>query len=80
MADKRFLTVAEVGETLNVSPGQVYSLLRSGDLPGIQIGGRGIWRIEATQLEAYIASRYELIRHKAISTDAGPSFGLDAED
>jgi len=54
----RFLTLADVAEVLNVTVRQVYALVRSGDLRGIQIGGRGQWRIETDQLEDYIARQY----------------------
>ena len=32
--------------------------MRSGELPAIKIGGRGEWRIEASELEAYIQRKY----------------------
>jgi excisionase family DNA binding protein len=54
----RFLTLADVAEVLNVTVRQVYALVRSGDLRGIQIGGRGQWRIEAVELEDYITRQY----------------------
>jgi excisionase family DNA binding protein len=54
----RFLTLADVAETLNVSAAQAYALVRSGDLPAIKVGGRGQWRVEASELEAYIARLY----------------------
>lgn len=54
----RFLTLADVAEVLNVTVRQVYALVRSGDLRGIQIGGRGQWRIENDQLEDYISRQY----------------------
>ena len=53
-----FLTLPDVAEVLNVTVRQVYSLVRSGDLRGIQIGGRGQWRVEASELEDYIARQY----------------------
>ena len=52
----RFLTLADVAEVLNTSSAQVYALVRRGDLPAIKIGGRGQWRVEAAQLEDYIAA------------------------
>lgn len=55
----RFLTLADVAETLNVSAAQTYALVRSGDLPAIKIGGRGQWRVEATVLEEFIARKYQ---------------------
>lgn len=57
--NNRFLTLADVADVLNVTVRQVYALVRIGDLRGIQIGGRGQWRIENTALEDYIAKQYE---------------------
>ena len=54
----RFLTLADVAEVLNVTPRQAYALVRSGDLRGIQIGGRSQWRVEAVELEDYISRQY----------------------
>ena len=59
---RRFLTLADVAETLNISASQAYALVRNGDLPAIKIGGRGQWRVEASELEAYIARMYEHTR------------------
>jgi excisionase family DNA binding protein len=58
----RFLTLADVAEVLNTSSAQVYALVRRGDLPAIKIGGRGQWRVEASQLEDYIARMYAQTR------------------
>ena len=58
-ATPRFLTLADVAEVLNVTVRQVYALVRAGDLRGIQIGGRGQWRIEDVELEGYISRQYE---------------------
>jgi excisionase family DNA binding protein len=55
----RFLTLADVAEVLNTTSAQVYALVRRGDLPAIKIGGRGQWRVESTELEAYITRAYE---------------------
>ena len=57
-AGRRFLQLADVAEILNISSAQVYALVRSGDLAAIKIGGRGQWRVEATELEAYIQRMY----------------------
>jgi excisionase family DNA binding protein len=54
----RFLTLADVADVLNVTSRQVYSLVRTGDLRGIQIGGRGQWRVEDVELEDYIQRQY----------------------
>ena len=64
MADKhlggspRFLTLTDVAEVLNTSSAQVYALVRRGDLTALKIGGRGQWRVEASELEAYIQRAY----------------------
>jgi excisionase family DNA binding protein len=55
----RFLQLADVAEVLNISVNQVYALVRRGDLLAVKIGGRGQWRVEVDQLEAYIARLYE---------------------
>ena len=55
----RFLTLADVAETLNISSAQTYALVRSGELRAIKVGGRGQWRVEATELEDYIQRAYE---------------------
>lgn len=58
MAAARFLKLADVSEILNVSSAQAYALVRKGDLPAIQVGGRGQWRVEASELESYIQRMY----------------------
>lgn len=62
MAPPRFLTLADVAETLNTTSAQVYALVRSGELPAIKIGGRGQWRVENTELENYIQRMYDKTR------------------
>ncbi len=71
----RFLTLADVAEVLNTSSAQVYALVRRGELPAIKIGGRGQWRVEADQLEAYIKRMYAETRdyvdqHPFVESDA----------
>ena len=67
----RFLTLADVADTLNISASQTYALVRSGDLPAIKVGGRGQWRVEATELEAYIQRMYAQTRAKVEARAAG---------
>jgi len=55
----RFLTLADVAETLNISAAQTYALVRSGELRAIKVGGRGQWRVETSELESYISSAYQ---------------------
>ena len=60
----RFLTLPAVAEVLNVSVSQARALLRSGELPAIKLGGRGVWRVEASELESYIARMYRRTRER----------------
>jgi len=69
----RFLTLADVTEVLNISSAQAYALVRSGDLPAIQIGGRLQWRIEAAELEGYIQRMYSETRARI---DAEPAHAV----
>ena len=62
MPAPRFLTLTDVAETLNVSLSQVKALVRSGDLLGVKLGGRGVWRVESAELEAYIQRMYAQTR------------------
>lgn len=55
----RFLQLADVADVLNISGSQVYALVRRGDIRAVKIGGRGQWRVEATELEAYIGRLYD---------------------
>ncbi|WP_201465986.1 helix-turn-helix domain-containing protein [Janibacter melonis] len=55
---KRFVPLSEVAETLDISASQAYALVRSGELPAIKVGGRGQWRVELTELDAYIERMY----------------------
>ena len=57
-ATPRFLQLADVAEVLNISGAQVYALVRRRELKAIKVGGRGQWRVEASELEAYIERAY----------------------
>jgi hypothetical protein len=52
-----FLKVEDVTEELAITERQVHVLRHPGDLPAIQVGGRGVWRIERDKLEQYIAAQ-----------------------
>jgi excisionase family DNA binding protein len=76
MPSPRFLQLADVAEVLNISANQVYALVRRGDIPAVKIGGRGQWRVEATELEKYIERLYTETK-QFIETHP---FGEDPED
>ena len=59
---RRFIPLTEVSEILDISSDQAYALVRSGDLPAIKVGGRGQWRVETVELEAYIQRMYARTR------------------
>lgn len=59
---RRFIPLTEVSEILDISSTQAYALVRSGALPAIKVGGRGQWRVETTELEAYIQRMYAQTR------------------
>jgi hypothetical protein len=51
----------------------MYSLLRSGELPAIQVGPKRVWRIERTKLEEYIEAQYAATRDAIERGDMAPS-------
>lgn len=55
----RFLTLTDVAEILNTSSAQVYALVKRRELRALKMGGRGQWRVEATELENYIQRMYD---------------------
>ncbi|WP_027862644.1 AlpA family transcriptional regulator [Marmoricola sp. URHB0036] len=58
--ESRFLTKAQVAEELNINgDAQLYALIRRGEIRHIKVGGRGVQRIERTELEKYILLAYE---------------------
>ncbi|WP_127842510.1 helix-turn-helix domain-containing protein [Actinomyces wuliandei] len=69
----RFLTIADVAEQLQLSAQGVRALIRSGDLPAIQVGARRLWRIEDQALEDYI-------QRQLASTRAMVAAGTFSED
>ena len=54
----RFLTLNDVAEVLNTSLAQVSALVQRGEIRALKIGGRGQWRIERDELEAFIQRMY----------------------
>ena len=57
--EPRFYTLEDVATVLNVRVAQVYALVRSGELPAVKLGGRGVWRVDRLQLETYIERMHE---------------------
>jgi excisionase family DNA binding protein len=59
------LKPAEVAGVLNVTVSQVYTLMRSGELPALKIGRKGVWRVSRESLEAYLAERTDEARARS---------------
>ena len=73
---QRFIQLSDVSEILDISSTQAYALVRSGELAAIKVGGRGQWRVETVELEAYIQRMYSETRD-LVSTRSEP--GQDDE-
>jgi excisionase family DNA binding protein len=74
--NRRFLTIEQTAELLNVKASLIRGLIKAGDLRGIQVGGRGVWRIGVQDVEDYIAEAY---RRTADRIAAGELADEDAE-
>lgn len=61
---QRFLTLADVAETLNLTASAARALVTSGELPAIQVGGKRVWRVEESVLEEYIEQQYQQTRER----------------
>lgn len=63
--ERRYLKLEDVALYLSVSVPQVYALVRSGELPAVKLGGRGIWRVDRQKLDAYLEHLEEETREWA---------------
>lgn len=59
MAEPQFLTLADVADILAISASQARAMVRSGELPAIQVGGRGQWRVEKARFEQWVEQRHQ---------------------
>lgn len=76
-AGPRFLTLPDVAEILNTSLAQVTALVRRGELRALKLGGRGQWRVEATELEEFIQRMYAETQAQLQSAARDPGRGAD---
>lgn len=65
----RFLTIEQVAQELNVGEPLIRALLKSGEMRGIQVGGRGVWRIGTADLDAYVERAYRRTAERVSSGD-----------
>jgi len=56
--EARFLSLADITEILQVPMATVRALVRTGEIRAIQVGGKGTWRVERAEFEAYIERCY----------------------
>lgn len=68
---RRFLTVEQAAEELNVKSSLIRALIKTGELRAIQIGGRGLWRIGAADIEDYIAEAYRRTAERIAAGELG---------
>ena len=59
MAEPQFLTLADVADILAISASQARAMVRPGELPAIQVGGRGQWRVEKVRFEEWVEQRHQ---------------------
>ena len=64
-APPRYLTVEDVATSLRVTVPTARALVRSGDISGFQVGGRGLWRVEPRSLSAYVARQKKAAKNSA---------------
>jgi excisionase family DNA binding protein len=67
----QLLTMEEAADVLNVSASQMYALLRRGEIRALQLGGRGQWRIDPPDLDAYIESSKQRTEAEVRSSTGG---------
>jgi excisionase family DNA binding protein len=63
------LKPADVARVLNVTVTQVYTLMRSGELPALKIGRKGVWRVSRDTLDEYLAALESEARSRSAITE-----------
>jgi excisionase family DNA binding protein len=67
MADDEILTIRYVAALLKVGEKTIFTMARTGDLPGFKV--RGQWRFRRSDIDAWIAAQVE--QAKACPDDCG---------
>jgi excisionase family DNA binding protein len=73
----RFLTIEQVAEELAVGAPTVRMLLKTGELRGIQIGGKGLWRVAMKDLEDYIDQAYRVTAERIAAGEVANDESLE---
>lgn len=66
ISDVRLLALAQVGEILGVSVGEVMELIEEGRVRGIRVGSSGRWRVDQTSVADYLDDQAEEARRMAL--------------
>jgi excisionase family DNA binding protein len=75
----QLLTLSQVREILNVGMPTLYALLSSGELRGLQLGGRRMWRVSEDDLADYLECAYQETQDR-IAAGTIKAEALDGED
>jgi excisionase family DNA binding protein len=57
MASTKWITTSEVASKLNIHIETVRRWIRTGELPAVNIGGKGGYRMKKTDLDKFLQSR-----------------------
>ncbi|MEU2201673.1 helix-turn-helix domain-containing protein [Isoptericola sp. NPDC019482] len=68
----RFLSVKDVADELAITETAVYTLLKTREVPAIQVGPKRVWRIERVKLEEYIERQYAAARDAIAKGQVAP--------
>ena len=66
ISDVRLLALAQVGEILGVSVGEVMELIEEGRVRGIRVGSSGRWRVDQTSVADYLDDQADEARRMAL--------------
>lgn len=71
----RFLSVKVVAQELTITKTAAYTLLKTGEVPAIQVGPKRVWRIERAKLEEHIERQYAAARDAIAKGQVMPEDG-----
>ena len=57
MADEQWFTTREIADLLRVSDQTVWRWLKTGKMRGLNLGGKGGWRVRRSEVNAFIEAR-----------------------
>ncbi|WP_461165346.1 helix-turn-helix domain-containing protein [Arthrobacter sp. R4-81] len=73
----KLLTLAQVTEILNVGMPALRALLSSGELRGVQLGGRRVWRVSEDDLADYLERAYKETQERITAGNIEVAAGQD---